>query len=101
MEFIAGDVLKAVDTLDEKPDLIIIDPPRDGIHPKAINKIIDFNPESFIYVSCNPVTLVRDLKMFKERGYRVDKVKLMDMFPRTRHVESIILMTYCGWKEKK
>ena len=88
MEFIAGDVLKAVDSLDEKPDLIIIDPPRDGIHPKAINKIIDFNPENFIYVSCNPVTLVRDLKVFREKGYRLDKVKLMDMFPRTRHVET-------------
>ncbi|NMA86914.1 MAG: 23S rRNA (uracil(1939)-C(5))-methyltransferase RlmD, partial [Tissierellia bacterium] len=95
VEFIAGDVLKAVDTLEEKPDLIIIDPPRDGIHPKAINKIIDFNPDTFIYVSCNPVTLVRDLKVFESRGYKVDKVKLMDMFPRTRHVESIILMTYC------
>ena len=99
VEFIAGDVLKAVDTLEEKPDLIIIDPPRDGIHPKAINKIIDFNPDTFIYVSCNPVTLVRDLKVFESRGYKVDKVKLMDMFPRTRHVESIILMTYCGSRE--
>ncbi len=69
VEFIAGDVLKAVDNLKGKPDLIIIDPPRDGIHPKAINKIIDFNPETFIYVSCNPVTLVRDLKDgFKVKG---------------------------------
>lgn len=90
VEFIAGDVLKAVDDLTEKPDLIIIDPPRDGIHPKAINKIIDFNPENFVYVSCNPVTLVRDLKVFMERGYRVDKVKLMDMFPRTPHCEVVV-----------
>ena len=90
VEFIAGDVLKAVDDLTDKPDLIIIDPPRDGIHPKAINKIIDFNPENFVYVSCNPVTLVRDLKVFMERGYRVDKVKLMDMFPRTPHCEVVV-----------
>lgn len=90
VEFIAGDVEKAVDDLIEKPDLIIIDPPRDGIHPKAINKIIDFSPENFVYVSCNPVTLVRDLKVFIERGYRVDKVKLMDMFPRTPHCEVIV-----------
>ena len=96
VEFIAGDVLKAVDELKEKPDLIVIDPPRDGIHPKAINKIIDFNPEVFVYVSCNPVTLVRDLKVFIERGYNVEKAKCMDQFPRTPHVESIILMTYCG-----
>lgn len=92
VEFMAGDVLKAVDDLRDKPDLIIIDPPRDGIHPKAINKIIDFNPENFIYVSCNPVTLVRDLKVFMQRGYKVDKVKLIDMFPRTVHVEAIILL---------
>ena len=90
VEFIAGDVLKAVDELKEKPDLIVIDPPRDGIHPKAINKIIDFNPATFVYVSCNPVTLVRDLKVFTERGYRIEKVKLMDMFPRTAHVEAIV-----------
>jgi 23S rRNA (uracil-5-)-methyltransferase RumA len=92
IEFIAGDVLKAVDSLDEKPDLIVIDPPRDGIHPKAINKIIDFNPGTFVYVSCNPVTLVRDLKVFIERGYEIQKVKCMDMFPRTPHVESIVLL---------
>ncbi|MEW8973904.1 MAG: 23S rRNA (uracil(1939)-C(5))-methyltransferase RlmD [Tissierellaceae bacterium] len=93
IEFIAGDVLKVVDELDERPDLIVIDPPRDGIHPKAIDKIIDFNPEVFVYVSCNPVTLVRDLKVFVERGYRIDKVKCMDMFPRTPHVETVTLLT--------
>ncbi len=93
VEFIAGDVLREVENLKEKPDLIIIDPPRVGINPKAIGKIIDFNPDRFVYVSCNPVTLVRDLKEFESKGYKVDKVKLMDMFPRTPHVESIILMT--------
>ena len=99
-EFIAGDVLQAVDDLEEKPNLIVIDPPRDGIHPKAINKIIDFNPDKYVYISCNPVTLVRDLKVFEERGYRVEKAQLMDMFPRTPHVEAAILMTYCGSEEK-
>ena len=89
VEFIAGDVLKVVDDLSDKPDLVIIDPPRDGIHPKAINKIIDFNPENFVYVSCNPITLVRDLKVFIERGYRVEKLKLMDQFPKTSHCEVI------------
>lgn len=92
VEFIAGDVLKVVDDIMERPDLVIIDPPRDGIHPKAINKIIDFNPQRFIYVSCNPVTLVRDLKVFNNRGYRVEKMKLMDMFPRTPHVEAVCLI---------
>ncbi len=90
VDFIAGDVLKAVDELKDRPDLIVIDPPRDGIHPKAINKIIDFNPEIFVYVSCNPITLVRDLKVFIDRGYKVDKAKCMDQFPRTPHVEAIV-----------
>lgn len=93
IEFIAGDVLKEVENLRERPDIVIIDPPRDGIHPKAINKIIDFDPDTFVYVSCNPVTLVRDLKVFMERGYKVEKVKLMDMFPRTPHVETVVLMS--------
>lgn len=96
VEFIAGDVLKEVDNLREKPNLVIIDPPRDGIHPKAINKIIDFSPRTFIYVSCNPITLVRDLKVFMGRGYKIKNMKLMDMFPRTPHVEVAILMTHCG-----
>lgn len=90
VEFIAGDVLKEVDKLEYNPNLIVIDPPREGIHPKAIEKIIDFNPETFVYVSCNPVTLCRDLKVFEERGYRIIKIKGMDMFPRTPHVEAIV-----------
>jgi 23S rRNA (uracil1939-C5)-methyltransferase len=93
VEFMCGDVLKMVDELEDKPDLIIIDPPREGIQPKAIRKIIDFNPEKFIYVSCNPVTLVRDLKVFVERGYKIDKVQCMDQFPRTVHVETVVLMS--------
>lgn len=91
-EFIAGDVMKKVQELKETPDLIILDPPRDGIHPKAINKIIDFKPEQFIYVSCKPTSLARDLPVFIERGYKVTKVKCMDMFPHTPHVETVVLI---------
>lgn len=90
--FIAGDVMEKVSELKEQPDLIILDPPRDGIHPKAIHKIIDFEPEEFIYVSCNPRSLARDLPIFEERGYKVEKVKCMDMFPHTPHVECIALL---------
>lgn len=93
VEFIAADVLAAIEDLKDRPDLIVIDPPRDGIHPKAIDKIIDFNPDKFVYISCNPITLVRDLKVFEDRGYRVDKVKCMDMFARTPHVECVVLIT--------
>jgi len=88
--FIAGDVMQKVSELNDKPDLIILDPPRDGIHPKAIHKIIDFAPKQFIYVSCKPTSLARDLPIFEERGYRVEKVKCMDMFPHTPHVETVV-----------
>lgn len=92
-EFIAGDVMEKVGELSDKPDIIVLDPPRDGIHPKAINKIIDFKPEVFIYVSCKPTSLERDLPVFKERGYRVTKVQCVDMFPMTPHVETVVLMS--------
>ena len=92
-EFLAGDVLEQVDTLTEKPDVIILDPPRDGIHPKAIWKILDFEPKSFIYVSCKPTSLARDLPFFLEKGYEIKRVKSVDMFPQTPHVETVVLLS--------
>lgn len=91
--FIAGDVLKRVDELEDKPELIIVDPPRDGIHPKAIGKIIGFGAPEIIYVSCKPTSLARDLEIFQKEGYRVERVKLMDMFPRTVHIETVCLLS--------
>lgn len=91
-EFIAGDVLTKVDELKDKPDLIILDPPRDGIHPKAIHKIINFGAPQMVYVSCKPTSLARDLKVFVENGYKVEKVRCVDMFPHTVHVECVIGM---------
>ncbi|MCT4613115.1 MAG: 23S rRNA (uracil(1939)-C(5))-methyltransferase RlmD [Clostridia bacterium] len=88
-EFIAGDVYEKVHELSEEPDLIILDPPRDGIHPKAIGKIIDFNAKEMVYVSCKPSSLARDLKIFEEAGYTVEKIKCVDMFPQTVHVETV------------
>ena len=90
--FIAGDVLKKVDELDEKPDIIIVDPPREGIHPKAINKIIDFGADRVVYVSCKPSSLAKDLTVFEENGYKVEKVKCVNQFPRTVNVETIVLL---------
>ncbi|MDO5028740.1 MAG: 23S rRNA (uracil(1939)-C(5))-methyltransferase RlmD [Bacillota bacterium] len=92
VEFIAGDVLEKVDLLDEKPDIIVLDPPREGIHPKAIGKIISFGPKEFLYISCNPKTMVRDLEIFKEAGYKFVEGKMQNQFPRTSHVETIVLM---------
>lgn len=91
--FLAGDVLKVVDGLEEKPDLIVVDPPRDGIHPKALGKIIDFGVERMVYVSCKPTSLVRDLAVLQERGYRVVKGGCVDMFPGTGNCETVCLLT--------
>jgi len=90
--FVAGDVLKTVDTLDVKPDIIVLDPPRDGIHKKAVNKIINFNAKYIVYVSCKPSSLARDLIVFKEHNYNVEKIKIHDLFPRTKHVETVALL---------
>ena len=91
--FIAGDVLKVVDELAEKPDLIVLDPPRDGVHPKALQKIIDFGVERIVYISCKPTSLVRDLELLQGRGYRVEKAVGVDLFPFTVHCESIVLLS--------
>jgi hypothetical protein len=90
--FIAGDVLKKIDELNDKPDIIVLDPPREGIHPKAIQKIIDYKPETFIYISCKPTSLKNDLPVFLDNGYKVSKVQCVDMFPQTPHVETVCLL---------
>ncbi len=92
-EFIAGDVLKVLDQVEEKPDLIILDPPRDGIHPKALPKIMAYGVERIVYISCKPTSLVRDLDMFLGGGYRVEKAVAVDQFPWTANCEVIVLLT--------
>ena len=92
-EFLAGDVLKVIDELQDKPDLIVVDPPRDGIHPKALGKIIDFGVDRIVYISCKPTSLVRDLAVLQDRGYRVEKVCGVDMFPGTMNVETVVLLS--------
>ena len=92
-EFIAGDVAKVVKNLEAKPDLIVVDPPRPGVHKDAIRDISGFGANEIVYISCNPRTLVLDLKGFEAYGYKVEKVKLMDMFPNTPHVETVCLLS--------
>lgn len=92
-EFYAGDVLNEVDKLSDKPDVIVVDPPRDGIHPKAIKKIIGFGSKEIVYVSCKPTSLARDLEIFAENGYKVEKVKCVNQFPRTVHTETVVLLS--------
>ena len=92
-EFIAGDVLKVIDGIEEKPDYIVLDPPRDGINPKALEKIIRYNVPQMVYISCKPTSLARDLEVLQARGYEVKKVCCVDMFPSTFHVETVTLLT--------
>lgn len=92
-EFIAGDVLKVLDEIEEKPDMIILDPPRDGIHPKALRKIIEYGVERIVYISCKPTSLARDLEVFLGCGYEVRKAVAVDQFPWTVHVESVVLLS--------
>lgn len=91
-EFIANDVLKALDDIEEKPDFIILDPPRDGVHPKALKKILDYGIERLIYISCKPTSLCRDLEMILESGYVVTKACCVDMFPFTTGIETVVLL---------
>ena len=91
-EFIAGDVLKKLDELEEKPDLIILDPPRDGVNPKALSKILSYGVNKLVYISCKPTSLARDLEIFNANGYEVVKGCAVDMFPNTQHVEVATLL---------
>ena len=88
--FIAGDVGKVMDELTEKPDLIVLDPPRDGIHPKAMPKIIRFGVERIVYISCKPTSLIRDLVLLQEGGYQMVKACSVDMFPHTGGIETVV-----------
>ena len=92
-EFIAGDVLKVLDDITEKPDMIILDPPRDGIHPKALKKIIAYGIPRLVYISCKPTSLIRDLETFLASGYHVEKAVAVDQFPWTANVEAVVLLS--------
>ena len=92
--FIAGDVLKVLDDLTEKPDMIILDPPRDGIHPKALPKILAYGVENIVYISCKPTSLARDLPAFLAAGYEVQRSCSVDQFCETVHVETVVLLSH-------
>ncbi len=92
-EFIAGDVLKVIDSIQDKPDLIILDPPRDGIHPKALPKILSYGVDTIVYISCKPTSLARDLVIIQKAGYELKLACAVDMFPGTVHVETVVLLS--------
>ncbi len=91
-EFLAGDVLTVLDTIPERPDLIVLDPPRDGVHPKALPKIIAYGVEQILYISCKPTSLARDLRVLTGSGYRVRRLCCVDMFPGTVQTETVCLL---------
>lgn len=92
-KFIAGDVLKVLDDVQEKPDMIVLDPPRDGIHPKALPKILNYGVDKILYISCKVTSLARDLETFLQAGYRVEKACCVDQFCQTVHVETVCLLS--------
>ena len=93
-EFIAGDVLKVIDEIQEKPDVIVLDPPREGVHPKALKKILEYGVEQILYISCKPTSLARDMEMFLEQGYAPVRAECVDMFPWTRGVETVVMLSH-------
>ena len=93
-EFIAGDVLKVLDEIEEKPDFIILDPPRDGVHPKALSRIIGYGVEKLVYISCKPTSLARDLEIFIANGYEVQRCVPVDQFPWTTGIETVVLLSH-------
>ena len=92
--FIAGDVFKVLDEIEEKPDVIVLDPPRDGIHPKALPKILNYGVDKIVYISCKMTSLARDLEMMQLAGYRVEKMTAVDQFCETVHCETVVLLSH-------
>ena len=92
-KFIAGDVFQVLDELEEKPDVIVLDPPRDGIHPKALPKILSYGVDRIVYISCKMTSLARDLEMMQIAGYRVEKMTAVDQFCETVHCEVVALLS--------
>ncbi len=93
-QFLAGDVGKTMERLQETPDIVVLDPPREGVHPKALAKIAtEIRPQKLIYISCKPTSLARDIGILMAGGYRMERACCVDMFPGTVHVETVVLMS--------
>ncbi|UCD37792.1 MAG: 23S rRNA (uracil(1939)-C(5))-methyltransferase RlmD, partial [Fidelibacterota bacterium] len=71
------------------PDVVVLDPPRAGMHPKLVREVIALNPERVVYVSCNPATQARDVRLLADGGYRLTRIQPVDMFPHTPHIENL------------
>jgi 23S rRNA (uracil1939-C5)-methyltransferase len=86
--FLPGDIRETLPTISQRPNVLVIDPPRAGMHPDVAKQVLALLPERIVYVSCNPATLARDLVLLKE-AYQIQEVQPVDMFPHTHHIESV------------
>ncbi len=91
-QFLCGDVFKTLDEVKELPDLIILDPPREGVQPKALKRILGYGVQYIIYISCKMTSLARDIHEIYEAGYRLQRMSVVDMFPRTSNTETCVLL---------
>ena len=89
----AGEAAQALAVRGLKPKVVVVDPPRKGMQEAAVAAVASMQPERVVYVSCNPATLARDILRFHTLGYVLEKVTAVDMFPRTSHVETVVLLT--------
>lgn len=89
----AGQAAKKLASEGTRPEVITVDPPRKGLSPEVIDAMVEMGPNRIVYVSCDPATLARDVKLLVEKGYRFVTAEAVDLFPRTKHVESIALLT--------
>ncbi|MGI6021239.1 MAG: 23S rRNA (uracil(1939)-C(5))-methyltransferase RlmD [Lachnospiraceae bacterium] len=92
-EFLCGDVGKTLDKIPERPDFLILDPPREGILPKTLEQIMSFDVSKMVYISCKASSFVQDMNTMAKYGWRIEKYALVDMFPHTQHVETVCLMS--------
>ena len=91
-EFLEGDVARELSRLlelAERPSLVFVDPPRAGLTPKAVRRLIELDPERIVYVSCNPTTLAPNGRQLADAGYELEAVRPVDMFPHTHHIEAV------------
>ncbi len=91
IKFIQGDILESVNNIDQQAEVVVVDPPRSGIHPKVCHYLAECGAERIIYVSCNPTTMARDIELLA-KNYKVIKVQPVDMFPHTYHIETVCLL---------